>query len=720
MFKSIHFSNLLSSIVFLFCCITFYAQTNNAPSITAQGRQIFCPGSPINIVTDFTISDPNSATVEFFFIQISTGYQIGFDLLRLEGSYPNIVTNWNQNDGKLTLFSVNNQGILLTNLEDAVKNIIFTTSTINVSAEKTFSLSIDEANYLPLTGHFYEFVERPNILWTQARVEAETRTYFGRKGYLATLTSQEEADFVGKQASGAGWIGGSDQETEGEWKWVTGPEAGTIFWRGQISGTTPNFAFWNRGEPNNFNDEDYAHITDPDVGIFGSWNDLPNEGGTGLFIPKGYLVEYGAPGDPSLQIVASTSIYIPQITSTTNATICESGTATISATSNEGEIFWYDNPNIGTQPELARGNDLTINNITSTTQYYASIVVNGCTTLPRIPVTITLNQKPTITSVTNDIICSGAAILSAEASEGNVYWYETETSTTPIFVGDNYKTPNLTATTSYFIEANNSNCISANRTEVTAVVDNTIPSFEIAQTNYVLCKDVGSVDLETINAQGNYRYVWKKEGASLSEQTSTINVNSSGTYTVSAVSDAGCTSLEQTIVVTESEKSNLTKDDIIITDDSKNNSIQVVNLNLGSGNYDFAIDNINGIYNSSGFFQNLSTGIHTLYIRDKNGCGTQEYQFSILAYPRFFTPNGDNENDLWMIDGYDKAFYTKSNIYIYNRYGNLMYTIEQNDQGWDGNYGSKKLPENTYWFRVVLTDINGYSIEKIGNISLIR
>ena len=46
--------------------------------------------------------------------------------------------------------------------------------------------------------------------------------------------------------------------------------------------------------------------------------------------------------------------------------------------------------------------------------------------------------------------------------------------------------------------------------------------------------------------------------------------------------------------------------------------------------------------------------------------------------------------------------------------------MTENSEGWDGTYGGKKLPENTYWFRAVLTDINGYSIEKFGNISLIR
>ncbi|MGY8911203.1 MAG: Ig-like domain-containing protein, partial [Flavobacteriales bacterium] len=454
------------------------------------------------------------------------------------------------------------------------------------------------------------------------------------------------------------------------------------------------------------------------IGMPGAWNDLPNVGGTGLYIPRGYIVEYGAPGDVTLSIVASTTIYMPTIESTTNGTICESGFTTISATSSDGDVLWFDAQTGGTQ--VATGNDFTTPTLTTNTTYFATVSVDGCTTLGRTPVTVIVNPKPTILNTTNDLICSGNAILSAEASAGIVNWFETATSTTPIFTGNDFTTPNLVATTSYFVEANNSDCESIDRTEVIAVVDNTVPDFDLLQNVFILCEDLGSVTLETINAQDNYSYVWKNEGTVIAGDSETITVTSSGFYSVLAISEAGCESLEQTIVVRESEKATIIKDDVIITDDSDNNSIQVANQNLGNGDYEYAIDDEFGIYKNEGFFQNLSTGMHTLYVRDKGGCGTESFVFSILGYPKFFTPNEDGVNDFWRISGFDRVFYPTSEIFIFNRFGNLIFKFDENSQGWNGDYQGRKSPSNSYWFRAILTDINGFSIEKIGNFSLIR
>ncbi|MEJ2113689.1 MAG: lectin-like protein, partial [Flavobacteriaceae bacterium] len=292
-------------IVLMFFGIHFVnSQANIPPDINAVGDQYYCPLSQINIVTSFDIVDPDDTEIEVLHIQISTGYQNGQDQLILTGSHPNIGATWNSSQGKLTLRAVSGGEMLYTDLIAAVKDVVFQSSSATFTGERNFSFNIGDANYLPSTEHYYEYIPFSGLTWTEARDMAETYTYFGLQGYLATLLSAEEAQLCGEQAASTGWIGGSDEETEGVWKWVTGPEAGTVFWNGLANGSSPNYANWNTNEPNDCcsatqKEENYAHITDCSTCQDGSWNDLPNEGGTGEYYPQGFVVEYGGmPGDP--------------------------------------------------------------------------------------------------------------------------------------------------------------------------------------------------------------------------------------------------------------------------------------------------------------------------------------------------------------------------------------------------------------------------------------
>lgn len=279
---------------------------NDPPVLTATGDQTYCIGTSQPIVETISITDTDDTTTSSVFIQISNGYVNGEDLLTLTGTHPNITSSWDPVQGELSLTGP----ALYTEFETAVAAVEFSSSSSLPSGIRQFSITVGEANYLPPTGHYYEYVPSLGITWTAARDAAALSTYYGLQGYLATLTSQVEADFSGSQATGVGWIGGSDAATEGVWLWVTGPEAGTNFWNGTGGGSTPNFAFWNTNEPNQSGDEDYAHITHPNVNPNGSWNDLTNTGAaSGNYQPQGYVVEYGGmPGDPVLNITATTTL----------------------------------------------------------------------------------------------------------------------------------------------------------------------------------------------------------------------------------------------------------------------------------------------------------------------------------------------------------------------------------------------------------------------------
>lgn len=287
---------------------------NDPPVLTATGNQVYCPGTSMPIVETISITDTDDTSTNSVYIQISTGYVSTEDLLTLTGVHPNITPSWDSVQGELSLTGP----ATYAEFETAILAVEYTSSAPVPTGTRQFSITVGTANYLPSTGHYYEYVSNLGITWTSANTAANSRTYFGLQGYLATLTSQVEADFSGSQASGVGWIGGSDAATEGVWLWVTGPEAGTNFWNGTAGGSTPNFAFWNTGEPNQSGDEDYAHITHPNVNPNGSWNDLTNTGAaSGNYQPQGYVVEYGGmPGDPVLSLTATTTLNMDTVNPT--------------------------------------------------------------------------------------------------------------------------------------------------------------------------------------------------------------------------------------------------------------------------------------------------------------------------------------------------------------------------------------------------------------------
>jgi len=287
---------------------------NEPPVLTATGDQVYCPGTSMPIAETISITDSDDTSTSSVYIQISTGYVNTEDLLTLTGVHPSITPSWDAVQGELSLTGP----ATYAEFEAAILAVEYTSSAPVPTGTRQFSITVGTANYLPSTGHYYEYVSNLGITWTSANTAANSSTYFGLQGYLATLTSQVEADFSGSQASGVGWIGGSDAATEGVWLWVTGPEAGTNFWNGTAGGSTPNFAFWNTGEPNQSGDEDYAHITHPNVNPNGSWNDLTNTGAaSGNYQPQGYVVEYGGmPGDPILSLTATTTLNMDTVAPT--------------------------------------------------------------------------------------------------------------------------------------------------------------------------------------------------------------------------------------------------------------------------------------------------------------------------------------------------------------------------------------------------------------------
>ena len=238
--------------------------------------------------------------------------------------------------------------------------------TDSADPDRTILLALGATGFSPIPRavgadyHFYDYIDRTSggsgswgnvgnngvggngwYWWGEAEAEAEAARYYNLKGYLTTITSSAENNYIkdrirkADNTYPAGWTGGSDIQNENTWRWMGGPEDGQIFfsddgnctndswvipWAGNCSTAEPNNsggAKWFYSEATRggaygyscelqINDSNQCCQQRPAANdtvcdgehysqykTDGDWNDLPIVGSSsGVYQTKGYIIEF--------------------------------------------------------------------------------------------------------------------------------------------------------------------------------------------------------------------------------------------------------------------------------------------------------------------------------------------------------------------------------------------------------------------------------------------
>ncbi len=228
--------------------------------------------------------------------------------------------------GPTTGSSINFSGTV-TNINNALATLRYTRSSTGTDTLEVSLVNQGEV-FFGANGHLYQYIAG-SYTWSQAKTAAEGRMAYNSHGYLATITSSTENDFVYTRISGDGWLGATDEALEGTWLWATGPEATQAFYTGvggaggaPVSG---RYNSWASGEPNDYGTgEDCGYMY---ASQSGEWNDFP------CSVSQGYVVEFGAPSDMPTIVATDITIVtadVPAITSLSPA----NGATLVSPSSN--------------------------------------------------------------------------------------------------------------------------------------------------------------------------------------------------------------------------------------------------------------------------------------------------------------------------------------------------------------------------------------------------
>lgn len=344
---------------------------------------------------------------------------------------------------------------------------------------------------------------------------------------------------------------------------------------------------------------------------------------------------------------------------------------------------------------------------TVTTTYYVTVTTpNNCTLTDSVTVTVD-TQLPTPQLTPDTTICYGTA-LQMNASGATSYVWSPATGLTDPNIANPIASP--ATTTTYTVDfMNGCGVLQRDVTVTISIVD------PVAAPDQFICLG----DTAQLWATGGDSYSWSP--ASTLSQFDVSNPQAwptdPTTYSVVITNSFGCADTAYTTVFIYPKPFVDAGDDQVIQWGSS-----TVLTPSGTGFFEWLPGDSMSCTNCVNPVVEPTTSTqYVVMLTDINGCTNMDtvtiFVEGSLYVPNTFTPNGDGINDYFYAEGEEIEEFE---MWIFNRWGELIFTSESLNNGWDGRVNGVISQIDTYVWKIKFKEYSGKDGEIYGHVNLVR
>ncbi|MDB5022479.1 MAG: hypothetical protein JWP78_234 [Mucilaginibacter sp.] len=336
--------------------------------------------------------------------------------------------------------------------------------------------------------------------------------------------------------------------------------------------------------------------------------------------------------------------------------------------------------------------------VTQSAKYKVEVSACDGSWLPSKEVQVDLINVAPVMTTDKPAYCTGDnATLSISGPINpacTINWYR-DNVLLPVYTNQTSLSTNIAGSYTVTIKSNQANTdgtFCSQTSAVQIIVFNPPPAVSIEKiVRTTLCQGQ-TMDLKAHYNTGSVKW-------STGEKADQISVSTSGNYTLTVTSPAGCQT-QTSIDVSFLPNPVLNINDAGVCVSSHKTAKLTAPAGLASYTW-------NGQAGTETYVADHPQTV-ILTVTDVNNCqATQEIHITDdcpdVKIPNTFTPNGDGINDTWVIAGleYDKT----ALVSVFNRYGQQVYQSKGYGTPWNGGSAGKKLQTGTYYY--IITIKNG-------------